>query len=145
MTKYLCPVCRAPFDRNLQSRLSGTTHLRLALITIALVAGTYALLGTEAAIKSAFFYIPLWGLTEFGHWVRMREAAQCRVCDFDPMLYQRDWRAARAKIETRMNKLSAEMQDRIYAQVKIMGERRTAAAAARSARPENSVPPPPAS
>jgi hypothetical protein len=141
MAKYLCPVCRAPFERELQGRLSGTTHLRLSVLTVALIAGSYFLFGLEASLKSAFFYFPLWGLTEFGHWVRMRDAAQCRVCDFDPMLYQRDWRAARSKIEVRMNRLSAEVQERIYTQVRAMDASRTERLKASAARAENSAAP----
>lgn len=101
------------------------THLRLSLLSLSLMGLAYVGLGPTAAAKAAFVYFPLWGLTEFVHWVKVREDARCRICDFDPLLYHRDWRAARMRIETRMNQLSKEMQERIQAKVRQLEAQRT--------------------
>ena len=47
----------------------------------------------------------------------MRQNVQCEVCDFDPILYKKDWRKARLQVETKMqgtfNKFSVQMKDTI--------------------------------
>jgi hypothetical protein len=64
----------------------------------------------EAALKSLVLYLPLWGIAEFFHGVRMREATKCTVCGFDPVLYRHDWWAARKIVEDRLNVTVGEMK-----------------------------------
>jgi len=139
MAKYLCPVCRSPLHKALHGRLAGVTHLQIFLLTVAISGGLYFLQGWEGGVKGAFFYLPLWGLAEFIHWVSVRDAARCGTCDFDPMLYKRDWRAARQRVENRMNRLSGELQEKIREKVRVMED----ASNARAALAEKTSPPPP--
>lgn len=59
--------------------------------------------GMESASRVAFFYLPLWAFAEYLHGVRMRHSVKCEVCDFDPLLYKKDWRAARKIVEEKLN------------------------------------------
>lgn len=59
--------------------------------------------GIESASRVAFFYLPLWAFAEYLHGVRMRHSVKCEVCDFDPLLYKKDWRAARKIVEEKLN------------------------------------------
>jgi hypothetical protein len=47
----------------------------------------------------------VWSVAEFVHWARIRQAAKCGTCDFDPILYQKNWKAARARVENRLKTL----------------------------------------
>jgi hypothetical protein len=117
MSRYLCPVCRSSTKAAPQTGLNFKSHLQILFITAFLVATTYYLIGPWGAAKATLAYLPIWTLAEWVHWLKVREALRCRVCDFDPMLYQRDWRMARKKIEIRMLKLSEELQERIQQRI----------------------------
>jgi len=54
---------------------------------------------------------------EWIQWLRVRDALRCRTCHFDPMLYRRDWKAARKQVEIRMQKFSQDAQDQIRAEI----------------------------
>ena len=95
------------------SKLGVKVYVQLILITTLLCAGVYLALGPWAAAKAVLGFLPLWTLAEWVHWLRIREALRCRVCDFDSMLYRRDWKAARRKVEIKMQGLSEDMQARI--------------------------------
>lgn len=87
------------------------------MITIVLCAAVYLALGPWAALKATLGYLPLWTAAEWLHWLQLREALRCKVCDFDSMLYRRDWRAARRRVEIKMQGLSDEMQARIQKEI----------------------------
>lgn len=87
------------------------------MITTVLCAAVYFALGPWAAVKATLAYLPLWTGAEWFHWLHLREALRCKTCDFDSMLYQRDWRAARRRVEIKMQGLSDEMQARIQKEI----------------------------
>jgi hypothetical protein len=118
MSRYLCPVCRSPLGALPASKLGLKAYVQLALITTLICAATYFLLGSWAATKASLVSLPLYMVAEWVHWLKLREALRCRTCDFDPMLYRRDWRAARRKVEVKMQGLSQEMQTRIRGEIK---------------------------
>jgi hypothetical protein len=117
MEHYLCPVCRAPMNRDLSGHMPKMRHVQITLLTILASALCYLTLGVQAAAKSLLVYLPFWAIFEFLHWVQMRESLQCRVCDFDPMLYQKDWRKARLKVEGKMTKVHKEIEAEIQARI----------------------------
>jgi len=80
-------------------------HLQIAMLTSAIVGGVYAVAGLEMALKSLIVYLPLWGVCEFVNGVRVREAARCGACGFDPILYRQDRQKARAQVEARLGQL----------------------------------------
>jgi hypothetical protein len=100
------------------SKLSLKAYVQIILITTVICAGAYFALGPWAGVKASLSFLPLWTAAEWGHWLRIREALRCRVCDFDSMLYRRDWKAARRKVEIKMQGLSDEMQAQIRAEIK---------------------------
>jgi hypothetical protein len=110
MTRYLCPVCRAPRKTNLKDELPFSAHLRIGVTVISVSSICYLVSGLELAGRTAFLYLPLWAVSEFVHWVKMREAAKCSACGFDPVLYQRDWRAARSRVENRLGDVAEELR-----------------------------------
>lgn len=110
MTQYLCPVCRAPRKAQLKDDLPLSTHVRILSAVAALSSLSYLVGGWDLTWRTAFLYLPLWAISEFIHWVKMREAAKCHACAFDPILYQRDWRAARHLIENRMSNVIDELR-----------------------------------
>ena len=113
MGDVLCPVCRSKRNVRLTDRLDFSTHIKLALCTIAGAGILYAFNGFEAALKAIVFYLPMWAVAEFIHGARMREAVKCEACDFDPFLYQRDWRAARARVEAKLTLVSDDLKVQI--------------------------------
>ena len=106
------------------SKLGLKAYVQLVLITMFICAATYFLLGPWAATKASLVFLPLWTLSEWVHWLKIREALRCRTCDFDPMLYRRDWRAARRQVEIKMQGLSEDMQARIRTEIKRIQEAR---------------------
>lgn len=109
MHYYICPVCRSSKKANLQDRLPAITHMRIAL-SLGILIGALTLAGMGLwSLKLALLYFPVWGVLEFAHWVEQREQTRCRVCNFDPFLYQRDWRSARAQVELRLNTIKADL------------------------------------
>jgi len=97
-----CPVCRSPRKADLRDHLSAKTHVQILAVVMTLASSLLLLSGWPAAIKSLLFYLPLWGICEFVYGVRVREATKCPTCHFDPVLYRRDWRAARVKVEKKL-------------------------------------------
>jgi hypothetical protein len=125
MNRYLCPVCRSTISKLPSAGLSFKTHFQIFLITGILAGIVYLTLGPWSAAKSLLTYLPLWTAAEWVHWLRIREAARCRTCDFDPLLYRRDWKAARRRVEMRMQGLSEELQQRIQSEIKRLNAQRT--------------------
>jgi hypothetical protein len=110
------------------------THFQIFLITGILVGIVYLTLGGWSASKAILAYLPLWTVAEWVHWLRIREAARCRTCDFDPLLYRRDRKAARRRVEIRMQGLSEEMQKRIYVEIeRLQGQKSLASKASNAA------------
>ncbi len=133
MSQYLCPVCRAPMNRDLSPRIPFIRHFQIALLTTSLVGLVYLLIGPYAAMKASIVYFPIWAVFEFLHWVQMREALNCKVCDFDPMLYQRDWKRARARIEQKMTKVHDNLEIEIKARIdKVIASKASSKALART-------------
>lgn len=112
MNRYFCPVCRAPRKANFQDELPIRIHLRIAASVAVVSSISYLISGFELAWRTAFLYLPLWAVSEFMHWVRMREATKCQACGFDPILYKRDWRAARKQVENRLGDVVEELRVR---------------------------------
>ena len=113
MAEYICPVCRAPKKLRMSARLTITTHVRVALITLAVAAATYFVFGPESGLKSLALYLPLWAICEFVQGVRLRESARCNACGFDPHLYRTDRKAARTQVEARLNESMGRMTDEL--------------------------------
>jgi len=111
MSKYLCPVCRAPRKSDLKDDLPFSSHLKIFISVGTIVSLSYLVGSWDLAWRTAFLYLPFWAISEFIHWVKMREAAKCFACGFDPILYQRDWRAARHQIENRMGHVIEELKN----------------------------------
>lgn len=103
MSGYLCPVCRSPRKTELRDHISWHAHLQIALITFAASGVLYLWGGLSIAWRGVLFYLPQWAIAEFLHWARMREAAKCEACHFDPILYQKDPMAARRQVEAKLN------------------------------------------
>jgi hypothetical protein len=108
MADFICPVCRAPRKMGASNHLAWTTHAQILIVTAAVSGGAYFFSGLEIALKSVLVYLPLWAACEFVHGVRVRESARCDTCGFDPILYRQDWKAARAQVEERLNKVLGE-------------------------------------
>jgi hypothetical protein len=139
MPRYLCPVCRAPRREDLRDDLTFETHFKMAFTILALAAFCYLLKGWGLAFRSLFFYLPLWAGMEFVHWVRVRQATKCAACGFDPILYRKDWRAARRKVEARLGELSTQLRARAEEQTKLEMKARSTPVSAPVRLPE--VPP----
>ena len=103
MNTFLCPVCRSELRRPIRDALPLAIHAKLLLTTSVLVLGVHWWKGLESASRVVFFYLPLWAFAEYLHGVRMRHSVQCEVCDFDPLLYKKDWRAARKRVEEKLS------------------------------------------
>jgi hypothetical protein len=112
-SRYICPVCRCPRDVHLSDALSLSFHLRLITFLSALALVLWVWGGWEQAAVSVFLYLPIWSLAEFLHWARVRQAAKCSQCDFDPILYRKDWKAARLRVETKLKSLERSNIDRL--------------------------------
>jgi hypothetical protein len=103
MARFLCPVCRAPRDVDLREHISLDAHLKIASTALALASLGYHFRGVLFAFKlTLFVYLPLWAISEFLHWARVRRDSRCPHCHFDPILYKKDWKAARVVVETRL-------------------------------------------
>ena len=99
---HFCPVCRAPAQSALVDSLSFRSHLQVFSLTSLVSGVAYLFFGIEGAVKASFSYLPMWAIAEFIHWTQMRERTKCRACGFDPILYRKDWRKARAQVETKL-------------------------------------------
>lgn len=88
-------------------------HLRLGAAVGIIAACTALLSGPGLAFKSLFLYLPLWAVGEFLQGKKARGLTRCQTCHFDPMLYARDWRAARKLVEAKLGSLSTEITQRI--------------------------------
>lgn len=110
MGRYICPVCRAQRDVDLSDHIPISTHLKILLSVVFFVVTAWLLRGAVLAVKLAFLYIPLWALAEFFHWSKVRRDSRCPHCHFDPILYQKDWKAARIIIETRLNSIKQKAE-----------------------------------
>jgi hypothetical protein len=130
MAQYLCPVCRAPRYIELRDHIAFSAHVKIILVVGLLCGIAYILGGLVSAVRMGVFYFPLWGAAEFWLWLKLRKEAPCQVCSFDPLLYQRDWKAARLAVETRLQAVSDQMKARRQTQGK-----------SPATKPEN--PPPP--
>jgi hypothetical protein len=108
--KYICPVCRTPVSAPEMTSLNAGTHIRLMLVTLAVAGGITFVAGTQAGLKSLLFYLVFWAAAELWKGLSVRDKTRCTVCDFDPMLYQRDWRAARRQVETKLSRISMDLQ-----------------------------------
>ncbi|MEO5668076.1 MAG: hypothetical protein ABIR96_08455 [Bdellovibrionota bacterium] len=117
MSRYLCPVCRSTMGNLPSSKLGLKAYVQILLITTVICAAVYFPLGPWAAARAALVFLPLWTAAEWVHWLKIREAFRCRTCDFDSMLYRRDWKAARRKVEIKMQGLSDELQARIKTEI----------------------------
>jgi hypothetical protein len=85
------------------------THVRIATSLVGLI-GALLLGGAGPwAFRLAMLYLPIWAVLEFAHWAEQKAQTKCRTCDFDPFLYQKDWRAARVAVELRLNGIKSEM------------------------------------
>jgi len=126
MKRYICPVCRSAIQDLPRSGLSVKAHLQIFLITGVLVGSIYLGMGPWSAAKAVLAYLPIWTIAEWVHWLRIREAARCRTCDFDPLLYRRDRKAARRRVEIKMQGLSEELQQRIHREITRIQDQRTA-------------------
>jgi hypothetical protein len=113
----------------------------MALTILALAAFCYLLKGWGLALRSLFFYLPLWASMEFAHWVRMRQATKCATCGFDPILYRKDWRAARRKVEERLGELAGQLQARAEEQKKLEMKARSASMQSANTRLPEAPPP----
>jgi hypothetical protein len=96
----------------LTDTLPWGVHFKILSFVLALIGLIYLAQGLGLALRSTVIYLPIWACAEFFHWVRMRERAKCRVCSFDPVLYKKDWRAARARVEARLSKMAVEVKER---------------------------------
>lgn len=109
MAYYICPVCRSPRQANLQDKLPAMTHVRIAA-GLGLMIGALILGGAGIwTLKLGLFYFPIWGVLELIHWSHQRQITKCGNCNFDPFLYQKDWRAARTAVELKLNTIKTEM------------------------------------
>ncbi len=63
--------------------------------------------------RLSFFYLPLWAIAEYLHGINMRNSLKCGVCHFDPLLYGRDWRAARGKVEQKLGESMKDITSRL--------------------------------
>ncbi len=106
----LCPVCRAPRRENLKDSIGSLKHFQIALITLAICGIGFLIDGFPLAAKCLLFYLPFWAVADFLHGIQMREATKCPACGFDPVLYKRDWKAARAEVEVRLQKIVDELR-----------------------------------
>ncbi|NCN26908.1 hypothetical protein GW915_04975 [bacterium] len=110
MGRYICPVCRAHREVDLRDRISWNSHSKI-LITIAFLSITaYLLRGPALAFKLTFLYLPIWAMIEFFHWSKVRNDSKCPHCFFDPILYQRDWKAARKIVEERLGSIKSVVE-----------------------------------
>lgn len=132
MNQCICPVCRSSIKELPKAGLSFKAHFQLILITGVLAGLVYLSIGIWGAAKAILAYLPLWTLAEWVQWLKIREAARCQVCDFDPLLYHRDWKAARRRVEIRMQQLSEELQQRIQREIVRIQDVRLASNAQRS-------------
>jgi hypothetical protein len=112
---YLCPVCRSARETDLSDGLSWGTHFKITLTTIFVTGLLYFYDGLPLAWRGVLLYLPLWAGAEFIHWVRMREAAKCRTCDFDPVLYRRNPAEARRRVEAKLNVFVDDLKQQIGA------------------------------
>ena len=99
-------MCRAPRKMKFEDSLPLATHLKIFSFVASVSGIVYLISDWPLALRSLVAYLPIWALCEFVHWVRMREGAKCRVCDFDPVLYKKDWREARRRIEAKLGKMA---------------------------------------
>ncbi len=107
-TRFLCPVCSQPLNRELADHLSWSFHLRVGFGVLAICMVAYLFSGLDLAFKLVFLYLPVWAGAEFIQAAKTRKLAQCTVCDFDPLLYSKDWKAARSRVEQKLSGLSLE-------------------------------------
>lgn len=109
MAYYICPVCRSPKKANFQDKLPLMTHARIA-VSLGVLIGSLMLAGAgPETLKLSLFYFPIWGLLELVHWMNQRQQTKCNTCNFDPFLYQRDWRAARSAVELKLSTVKSEI------------------------------------
>lgn len=106
----ICPVCRAPRNEKLTDNISPYRHLQLLLITLAICGLGYLIGGLPLALKLVIVYLPFWAVADYFHGIQMRKATQCPTCNFDPVLYRRDWKAARDQVEARLQKVVDDLR-----------------------------------
>lgn len=101
--------------------LPATTHVRIGLITFAISGIGYLIGGPTVAWKLTASYLPLWAISEFFHWAKMREATKCLTCDFDPVLYQKNPLEARRRVEAKLGAMAEDLKSRILQKVPARG------------------------
>ena len=133
MSTIFCPVCQTSRNIELKDRLSWKMHFQMTVATVTFSSVVYLFTSVEIALRCLIVYLPIWAAAEFIHGVKMRQATKCEVCSFDPILYMRDWKAARKSVEDRLNIVSQEIASGLNERTKrVLAERKAVAAPAPS-------------
>ncbi len=110
MARFLCPVCRAPRELDLRDHISLNAHIKIASTSLMFASLGYLYRGFLFGFKVLLFvHLPLWAISEFLHWSKMRKESRCPQCYFDPILYKRDWKSARKIVEDRLQSISDQI------------------------------------
>lgn len=93
--RFFCPLCHHHQSTNTIERVAWWHHGQIAIFTAATMLATWPIFG----INGLLFYLLWWAGFELVYRLRKREALVCRECGFDPFLYKRDQKAARAAVQ----------------------------------------------
>jgi len=95
MARAYCPLCSKEINFRLPKRPTPRHVFQVAFTSLLAVWLLWPWLG----IKGVVVFIPLWGAFEFIFRVLKRQQVVCTHCGFDPVLYKRDRKLARQKVE----------------------------------------------
>ena len=92
---FYCPLCGHHQTTSTIKTMNWRHHLQIALLTVAATTLTYPWIGLAGI---ALYPIFLAGF-DFFYRLRKRQALVCESCGFDPFLYKKDVRKARAALK----------------------------------------------
>jgi RNase P subunit RPR2 len=93
--RFYCPQCRAERRLPAAPRISLRHWMQIGITTLVLTAALWPFFG----LKGLIVFVPLWAGFELVFRSRMRIVLACPSCGFDPFLYIRDVKLARAEME----------------------------------------------
>ena len=93
--EFFCPLCGTKRAVSTSPHLTLKNYLQVSLITMALTAIFYPLMG----LKGIFLFFVVWAFFEASLRLNFRKEVPCPHCGFDASWYKKDVKVARQKVD----------------------------------------------
>lgn len=93
--QFYCPLCRVPRRLPGPPRPTSRHMIQIGLTSLVFMLATWSWFEWKGVVV----FVPLWITFEVLYRVRVRRAAHCESCGFDPFLFMVDHGRARTEVE----------------------------------------------